>query len=367
MIFTVKTISRLLLSIVLTTALSLIFLSSCDYAESLGDRFYQLMPTADASVSRSSSAWVEQSSTRDNLNYYVRRSWDEPDTQSGAFEIWDNAVREADRKGLRVFSGDGVLLYDGNVPSETSASSTTVLPEPTAIAVPVAWDLSTIVNTRHGWSYPPDTHVLKTLAKYNAYAYGPGEDKTIYLTFNAGYEHNNNSKKILDILARHNVPAVFFVDGYYLNANTAIARRMLAEGHVIGNHTQSHGDIIGLLNTGNISAAEREVRAFEDLHLKITGQKAAGIFRPPSSEWSERMLALAQNLGYTSYLFSWTHKDWLTADQPDPAQTLAALKAQLFPGSLIMLHNVSDTNVSVLEAFIEYAIASAYHFSLLPY
>ena len=66
--------------------------------------------------------------------------------------------------------------------------------------------------------------------------------KRLYLTFDCGFE-NGNTPAILDALKKHNAPATFFVVGHYLDTSPDLVKRMLAEGHTVGNHTYHHPDM----------------------------------------------------------------------------------------------------------------------------
>ena len=64
-------------------------------------------------------------------------------------------------------------------------------------------------------------------------------EKIIYLTFDAGYEAGY-TEKILDVLKKHNVKASFFITGHYLNTAEDLVKRMIDEGHIVGNHSWGH-------------------------------------------------------------------------------------------------------------------------------
>ena len=82
----------------------------------------------------------------------------------------------------------------------------------------------------------------QTLAKYDAAYLGDPSEKVLYLTFDAGYE-NGCTAKSLDVLKAHDVPAAFFLVGNYLEKNADLVRRMVDEGHIVGNHTMHHHDM----------------------------------------------------------------------------------------------------------------------------
>ena len=89
---------------------------------------------------------------------------------------------------------------------------------------------------------PTGNASAEELKKYNAYFIGDTTQNTIYLTFDCGYE-NGNTEPILDALKKHDVKATFFVVGNFLETSPEIVKRMIAEGHTVGNHTYHHLDM----------------------------------------------------------------------------------------------------------------------------
>lgn len=264
---------------------------------------------------------------------------------------------------------EATLPSDPEEPSETTEDGGGVLPEETTIASTSEEgeaDLAAFDATSIGYSYPPAQAVVDTFLKYDVHAYGPSDSKNIYLSFNAGYEYNNGMSRILDTLKFYDIKAVFFVDGAFIRTQNELTRRIAREGHLLGNHTLGHSDLAALAAQGQYAEIEAEIRGFEDLYQTVVGEASAKLYRPPSSKWSERSFEAVKRLGYRSYMFSFTHRDWEVDNQPDPVVTLESLKKQVFPGSLIMLHTVSETNVTVLEDFIKFVYNSGYGFGLLP-
>lgn len=89
---------------------------------------------------------------------------------------------------------------------------------------------------------PTGTASVEKLKEYNAYYVGDAEEKKIYLTFDCGYE-NGNSSAILDALKKHDAPATFFVVGHFLESAPEMVKRMVEDGHTVGNHTYHHYDM----------------------------------------------------------------------------------------------------------------------------
>ena len=84
-----------------------------------------------------------------------------------------------------------------------------------------------------------DPGAPELLSKYNSLYLADTNKKTIYLTFDEGYE-NGYTPMILDTLKEKQVPAAFFITGPYLQKQEELVKRMLDEGHIVGNHTQNH-------------------------------------------------------------------------------------------------------------------------------
>jgi len=141
--------------------------------------------------------------------------------------------------------------------------------EPTAAeqAVPAAvsdWGLSFQTEGQ-----PPVGNVsAEELRQYNAFYVGDTSRKTIYLTFDAGYE-NGCTPAILDALKKHNAPACFFVVGNFIDTAPELVKRMAAEGHIVGNHTLHHPDMSGIADK---SAFAAELNGLEEKYTALTGQ-----------------------------------------------------------------------------------------------
>jgi len=165
----------------------------------------------------------------------------------------------------------------------------------------IAWGLK-----RSGNHEPPqlDRASWETLNKYNGIAMGNAEKPYLYLTFDLGYEAGYTAQ-ILDVLKETNVKAVFFITGHYLNTQANLVKRMIEEGHTVGNHTVNHKSLPSL------SDAEVE-KELMDLHKALYDKFGYEMtyFRPPRGEFSERILSLATNLGYTPVLWSFAYDDW---------------------------------------------------------
>ena len=118
-------------------------------------------------------------------------------------------------------------------------------------------------------------------------------------------------EKILDVLKEKGVKAVFFITMDYVKAEPGLVRRMIDEGHAVGNHTNKHP----VMPAQTIDRMEYEVMSLHDYVLENFGYKMT-LFRPPTGAYSIQSLAVLQNLGYKTLLWSFQHYDYDTANQP---------------------------------------------------
>ncbi len=199
------------------------------------------------------------------------------------------------------------------------------------------------------------------LEKYNAWYVAPTEEKVIYLTFDAGYE-NGNTPAILDALKKHSVPATFFLVGNYLETSPDLVKRMVEEGHTVGNHTYHHPDM------GSISdqaAFEAELRELEELYEKITGEEMARYYRPPQGKYSENNLKMADGMGYQTFFWSLAYVDWYEDDQPSKEEAFEKLLSRIHPGAIVLLHSTSATNAQILDELLTKWEEMGYRFEAL--
>ena len=186
------------------------------------------------------------------------------------------------------------------------------------------------------------------LRQYDAAYLGDPGKNVIYLTFDAGYE-NGCTEKILDVLQAQQVPAAFFLVGNYLEKNADLVRRMVEEGHIVGNHTMHHYDMSKLSDKESFS---RELTDLETLFREVTGKELPKYYRPPQGIYSEENLKMAKELGYRTVFWSLAYVDWQNDHQPTKEEAFAKLLPRTHPGAVVLLHSTSRTNAEILEELI---------------
>ncbi len=186
------------------------------------------------------------------------------------------------------------------------------------------------------------------LQQYNALYCTGGEEKVLYLTFDAGFE-NGNTGKILDALKKHGVKATFFLVGNYFETQPDLVRRMVEEGHLVGNHTYSHPDMSKIADQASFQA---ELLKNEELYRSVTGQEMKKVYRPPQGKFCQSNLEMAKDLGYHTVFWSLAYVDWYENDQPTREEAFEKLLPRVHPGAVVLLHSTSATNGEILEELL---------------
>nr|WP_317281994.1 polysaccharide deacetylase family protein [uncultured Sellimonas sp.] len=200
------------------------------------------------------------------------------------------------------------------------------------------------------------------LAKYHAfYINDHTKDKVLYLTFDCGYE-NGNTAKILDALKKHKAPATFFVVGNFVKDEPSLLKRMVKEGHTVGNHTYHHPDMSQI--STEISF-RKELESVETLFQKTTGTAMNKYYRPPQGKYNTENLRMAKEMGYHTFFWSLAYVDWYKNQQPSKEEAFDKLLGRVHPGAIILLHNTSDTNGTILDELLTKWEDMGYHFDSL--
>lgn len=237
--------------------------------------------------------------------------------------------------GAFILGGQAGKLHSWQKSQATSAS---LLSESTS------WGLS---FQKEG-ERPVGNATINALGKYHAYYAEDTNERKIYLTFDAGYE-NGNTPAILDALKKHQAPAVFFVVGNFIKDNPDLIRRILADDHIIGNHTMTHPD---LPQISSMDAFQKELQDVEELYTSLTGEAMTKFYRPPRGIYSTENLSMAKELGYSTFFWSLAYVDWIQDQQPSREEAFQKLLTRIHPGAIVLLHNTSSTNAEILDELL---------------
>ncbi len=219
-------------------------------------------------------------------------------------------------------------------------------------ASPQIWGLLFTENWGLGFGEsgkcPTGNSSPEELAKYNAYYVSTAGEKKIYLTFDCGYE-NGNTEAILDALKKHDAPATFFVVGHFLETAPDLVKRMVEEGHTVGNHTYHHPDMSKISDTVTFQKEMDDVRS---LYREVVGEEMPMYYRPPQGKYSVQNLKMAKDLGYSTFFWSLAYVDWNVDAQPSHEEAFSKLTKRIHPGAVVLLHNTSKTNGEILDELL---------------
>ncbi len=169
----------------------------------------------------------------------------------------------------------------------------------------------------------------------------------IALTFDDG-PNDPHTMHLLDVLARHNARATFFLIGKYVRQRPEIARAILAAGHEIGNHTDRHPNLV-LVSAARLRQELADCsKALED----ALGQRVA-LFRPPFGGRRPNVLRMARRMGLSPVMWSVTGYDWSAKSAAEilkkvNGQVESRRKAQ---GEIVLLHDGGHLAFGTNRAF----------------
>ncbi len=158
----------------------------------------------------------------------------------------------------------------------------------------------------------------------------PGRPKQLALTYDDG-PNDPYTLRLLEVLARHNVSATFFLIGRYARQRPQIVRDIAGAGHIIGNHTYSHPALL-FETTPQIRAQ------ISECHQAITDAvgEYSNLFRPPFGARRPAVLRVARSMGFKPVMWNVTGYDWNARSVEKIEKNVAR---QIRGGDVILLHD----------------------------
>ena len=167
----------------------------------------------------------------------------------------------------------------------------------------------------------------------------------VALTFDDGPDPVR-TPELLEVLARHDVKATFFLTGKQVAANPELVRRIVAEGHVVGNHTYSHSGWFPLLNLRNtVRELDDASRAIEE----VTALRPR-LFRPPFGVTNPTIARAVKELRLLP--IGWSIRSFDTVSRTPRAKVLARMMRRLHAGAVILLHDRCPGSAALTEALL---------------
>ncbi len=204
-----------------------------------------------------------------------------------------------------------------------------------------------------GWN-PPVNLARGGTGRQNSYSRVPTNQKIIALTFDDG-PHGTNTPRLLDILKKRNVKATFYVVGTNSKRYPDILRRMVAEGHEIGNHTMSHGSMTKM----STDELRRDLSQAHQAIVSATGV-APRTVRPPYGATNTSIKNLIKSeFGYPSIMWSVDPEDW---KRPGVSTVTRRLVSGAGPGGILLVHDIHAPTIDAMPSTLDQLLAQGYRF-----
>lgn len=170
--------------------------------------------------------------------------------------------------------------------------------------------------------------------------------KNIALTFDAG-SGSTQTASILDILKENNLHATFFLTGKWAEQNPELVKKIVAEGHTLGNHTYDHTDLTTLSDSEIKTEFEKTENIIQNI---VPGTPLKPYFRPPYGARNQHVWDYVANLGYQSIYWTVDALDW------QEGKTVNEVKQRVFDsatnGAIILMHVGDDLTPQALPSII---------------
>jgi peptidoglycan-N-acetylglucosamine deacetylase len=193
-----------------------------------------------------------------------------------------------------------------------------------------------------------------TSAKQTTYAQVRVDQPYVAMTFDDG-PSAENTPRLLEMLKQRNIKATFFLIGQNAAANPDLVRRILAEGHEIGNHSWTHPQL-SKLSDDKVTA---EITKTQDA-IKDASGFTPTLLRPPYGAITARQREWIPNqFGLTIVLWSVDPLDW---KRPGPSVVTQRILSQVRPGAIVLSHDIHKQTVDAMPATLDGLIAKGYKF-----
>lgn len=179
------------------------------------------------------------------------------------------------------------------------------------------------------------------------------EEKKMALSFDAAWG-NEDTQEILDILAKYNVRATFFMTGGWVESYPEDVKKIQAAGHDLGNHSENHKNMSQLTD----EQCQEELMKVHNKVKELTGVEM-NLFRPPYGDYDNHVITNAKACGYYAIQWSVDSLDWKDYGVDSIIKTVTEHK-ELKNGAIILMHNGAKYTHEALPTVIEKLQAAGY-------
>lgn len=187
----------------------------------------------------------------------------------------------------------------------------------------------------------------KLLPIYRVYT----PEKRLSISFDAAWG-SDKTPKILEILRKYNVKTTFFLVGFWIENNPDMAKRIVEEGHEIGNHSSTHPKMGGLSE----EKIYEELKRTHDIIKETTGFETT-LFRPPFGDYSNTLIRAAEKFGYKVIQWDVDSLDWKNFSSRAIADRVLS---RVENGSIVLFHNNGAHTPEAVDIILEKLISEGY-------
>ena len=183
---------------------------------------------------------------------------------------------------------------------------------------------------------------------------GPSTHPYIAMTFDDG-PHPRNTPRLLDMLRQRNIKATFYVIGNSVKMYPEITRRIVAEGHEIGNHTWTHRNLTKLSN----SEVCREMDRTRDVIVSATGVQPRTMRPPYGALLTRQRKMIFKEYGYPTIMWSVDPQDW---KRPGISVVRDRIISQTRNGSIVLSHDLHAPTVDAMPSTLDGLLGKGFQF-----
>lgn len=179
-------------------------------------------------------------------------------------------------------------------------------------------------------------------------------EKVIAITFDDG-PHGVNTPRLLDMLKKRGVKATFYVVGNMVKNRPDLLKRMIDEGHEIGNHTVTHGNLARMSDSG----LRKELQDAHDMIVEASGVAPKSMRPPGGSIKNDQKKLMLKEFGYPTILWSVDPEDW---KRPGASVVTSRLVNGARPGGILLVHDLHAPTVDAMPSTLDQLLAKGYRF-----
>jgi len=274
------------------------------------------------------------------------------------YQVLNASLREqaASPEDISKFSRRGFLLVAASLSSCTAATPLAQVPKTAAAVKTTANPGYRTPSVQGSARRNPDMTLDSDFSKNSGITFTrvPVAGKFIAITFDDG-PHPQNTPRLLDMLRARNIKATFYVIGRSVDLYPQVVRRTVAEGHEMGNHSQTHR----LLSKLGDEALRQEMSRCREAIARAAGVQPRTM-RPPYGGLLQRQRELIHaEFGYPTILWSCDPLDW---KRPGPSVVSSRILAGTSAGGIVLAHDLHSQTVDAMPAALDGLLSRGFKF-----